>query len=76
MFFLVIPLPNTSSFQSRNKDGKKTVKRRQKDGNKTKKKAEKKQCPFGDACAPACPKKEMPNYSLYSLYSLYPLYPL
>ena len=54
MIFLVISLPNTSSFQSRNKDGKKTVKRRQKDGNKTKEKAAKKQCPFEDACAPAC----------------------
>ena len=54
MFFLVIPLPNTSSFQSRNKDGKKTAKGRQRDGNETKEKAAKKQCPFGDACAPAC----------------------
>ena len=56
MFFLEIPLPNTSSFQSRNKDGKRTAKRRQKDGNETKEKAAKKQCPFGDACAPACKK--------------------
>ena len=54
MFFLVIPLFNTNSYQSRNKDGKKTAKGRQKDGNKTKEKAAKKQCPFGDACAPAC----------------------
>ena len=54
MIFLVIPLPNTSSFQSRNKDGKKTAKGRQRDGNETKEKAAKKQCPFGDACAPAC----------------------
>ena len=54
MIFLAIPLFNTNSHQSRNKDGKKTVKRRQKDGNKTKEKAAKKQCPFGDACAPAC----------------------
>ena len=58
MIFLVIPLPNTSSFQSRNKDGKKTAKGRQRDGNETKEKAAKKQCPFGDACAPACKKKK------------------
>ena len=57
MFFLEIPLFNTNSYQSRNKDGKKTAKGRQKDGNETKEKAAKKQCPFGDACAPACKKK-------------------
>ena len=57
MIFLVIPLFNTNSYQSRNKDGKKTVKRRQKDGNKTKKKAEKKQCPFGDAGVPPAKKR-------------------
>ena len=73
MIFLVIPLPNTSSFQSRNKDGKKTVKRRQKDGKKTATKRRKKQQRSSAPLrmpAPRLLKKEMPNYSLYSLYPL------
>ena len=76
MFFLEIPLFNTNSYQSRNKDGKKTAKGRQKDGNETKEKAAKKQCPFGDACAPACKKKKCQTIaSIVSIVSIH-LYPL